>query len=273
MPFDRQRYLLHLVPVGNRYLLARQRGIFPSKPAVLRKPEWDMVQPHSFGALNGRGASSLGLLDWLEHIHSSQIRNLFLSRQANAPFVALNALSNWIDEPIPRQISWVYPEGPESLLVPQLAPPIEKPTQKRDDEIAQKKKIDDELKSLMGRLRTTLEQCIEFSKRHRFHLAGWEESLSLVKNILFSNKAPFSEYLYFTDPSIRQKDWRLLRHDESGDLDLAQTVFQSAELLPLLIEKRSVSFPALNDKEYYERLLQELEDLYLDCLIMAANRL
>ncbi len=74
------------------------------------------------------------------------------------------------------------------------------------------------------------------------------------------------------DPLLPQKDWRLLRHEGQDKLDIAQTLFQAAELMPLLIEKRHQSLPESENLKY-EELLKELQDVYLDCLIVAANRL
>lgn len=276
MPFDRQNYLLHLVPVGNRYLLARQRGIFPGKPSVLRKPEWDIAQPHRFGILPAVKADTdrketLGLLDWLEDLHSSQVHRLFLSRHSNFPFVALNGLSNRQDtenqRSEPHQILWSYQDASMSLL-PARVVSVDKLSEKKEGSEPNV----DEMESLAKKLTSTLERCISFGREHRSRLAGWEESLAQAKELLGSRKANFSEYLYFMDPILPQKEWRLLRDGGHDKLDVAQTLFQAAELMPMLIEKRSKALPEMENMRYAE-LLKELQDVYLDCLIVAANRL
>ncbi|KAI8803364.1 hypothetical protein BJ742DRAFT_829498 [Cladochytrium replicatum] len=80
--FRRHRYLLHLVPVCNRYLAARRQGILRGVPAMLHPPSWDhtmkprhvyapMSIDHTRQPIPGIDATTRldGVIHWMEDLY------------------------------------------------------------------------------------------------------------------------------------------------------------------------------------------------------------
>ena len=252
MLFDKHRYLLHLVPVGNRYLLARQKGLFPKPPTLGRKPDFDSSDPHHFGALE-RTQAPLKLMEWLESLHASKTEHLFLQKASMNPFVQLFAKNKDGSGHL-----WEYAPYDSSLLVPQLKPLVEFP----HDNLGQS------VMDCEQSVRKALEKSIDFARKHPAELSGWLERVSHAKDTLDRQSSGFSDYLYLTESSIPSKVWKSLMKVPHKKSPVAISLFTVAELFPAILE---ATHREMADEPDYQALLIELEDVYLDCLTTAAN--
>ena len=262
MRFDRHRYLLHLVPVGNRYLLARKQGLLPCKPILGRIPDWDVTNPHTFGSLPPLQSEPLmRAIDFFEHLHDLRLNHLFLSKKSPA-----HILLNGCHAPGSgsKGITWGYQNDNSQVLLPHVNENICMPLWTRD-------RIQHDMKQISELLGRVLDECLEFAQTHRSHLAGWEEALARIKEVLQAKKADFSCYLYLMESQIPAKLWRGLG-GRFGDSDLAQTLFYVSEYFPLLIEGIR-EIPLQKDRDRFDELLNQLESVYLDTIAVAANSL
>ena len=260
--FDRHRYLLHLVPVGKRYLMARKLGLFVSQPILSRRPDFEAFYPLEFVKLHPSTMEECKLgrsvMNWFEDLYKNEIDTLYLCKRSKFPFISLNASTLHIPghEDLNQNNTISFTEENQCLL------PIQSHSSYSDLELTTSfTKHDNELDDCAMELTELFNDCISFSKKHPTSLREWEMSLQDAREILSERKAPFSDYLYLQEHEIPRSIWMNLI--PCRDRALAQTLFQICIDYPLLMKS------TFQNQSYIEKM----SDAYLNLVKCVGNAL